>query len=133
MRVVIDTNVLVSGIINPHGFPGRVLDLIASQSVTLLCDDRILSEYHEVLVRPALAFNKTDVEALLDFIDFASEHISGRPIDVKLPDPNDLPFLEVAIAGAADALLTGNSKHFKPVRGRHAVSVVSPAEFIGLL
>jgi predicted nucleic acid-binding protein len=108
-----------------------VLDLIASQTVTLLCDDRILSEYREVLVRPAFAFNKADVEALLDFIDFASEHITGRPIDVKLPDPGDLPFLEVAIAGAADALVTGNSKHFKPVRGRHAVSVVSPAEFIG--
>jgi uncharacterized protein len=131
--VVFVANPDLSGIINPHGFPGRVLDLIASQAVTLLCDDRILSEYHEVLVRPLFAFNKTDVEALLDFIDFASEHITGKPIDVKLPDPSDLPCLEVAIAGAADDLVTGNSKHFKPVRGRHVVSVVSPAEFIGLL
>lgn len=133
MRVVVDTNVLVSGIINPHGLPGRVIDLVVSQAVTLLCDDRILSEYREVLLRPVFAFNRSDVEALLAWIDFTGERVTTGPVEVKLPDPTDLPFLEVAMAGLADALVTGNAKHFTPLRGRHGVSVVSPAQFIRLL
>ena len=133
MRVVVDTNVLVSGVINPHGSPGRILDSIASQTITVLFDDRILSEYPDVLLRPMFAFQPGDVNALLDFIEFSGEHVTAGPVDLALPDPTDLPFLEVAIAGSADALVTGNLKHFKPVRGRHAVFILSPAELLSLI
>ena len=132
MRVVVDTNVLVSGIMNPHGPPGRILDLILSQTLSVLHDDRILLEYREVLLRPWFAFQRGDVDTLLDFIEFSGEHISSRPVGVVLPDPTDLPFLEVAMAGAASAMVTGNLKHFKPVRGRHSVSVLSPAALLRL-
>jgi len=130
MRVVVDTNVLVSGLINPHGAPGRVLDAVLAGDIIMLHDDRILSEYWEVLTRPMFVFKLSDVESLLDFIDFAGEHISIKGIDVVLPDPSDLPFLEVAIAGQADALITGNLRHFKPTRGYHEVCVCTPAEFL---
>lgn len=130
MRVVIDTNVLVSGILNPHGPPGRIVDAVLSEAVIVLHDDRILAEYREVLLRPAFGFPRTVVDALLDFIDFAGEHLTALGVDLVLPDPSDLPFLEVAIAGLADALITGNIKHFKPRRGRHNVHVCTPAEFV---
>jgi putative PIN family toxin of toxin-antitoxin system len=133
MRVVVDTNVLVSGVINPHGTPGRVVDSIVSQAFAVLFDDRILSEYRDVLLRPMFAFQPADVIALLEFIGFSGEHITAGPTDLVLPDPTDLPFLEVAIAGSADTLVTGNLRHFKPVRGRHAVSILSPAEFLRLI
>ena len=133
MRVVIDTNVLVSGIINPHGSPGRVVDLIVSQAITVVFDDRILSEYRDVLLRPVFAFQPGDVNALLDFIGFSGEHVTAGPVDLILPDSTDLPFLEVAIAGSVDALVTGNLRHYKPVRGRPAVSILSPAEFLRLI
>jgi len=127
---VIDTNVLVSGILNPHGPPGRIVDAVLSEAVTVLHDDRILAEYREVLLRPVFGFPRADVDALLDFIDFAGEHLTAGGIDLVLPDPSDLPILEVAIAGLADALITGNVKHFKPRRGRHDVHVLTPAEFV---
>ncbi len=130
MRVVIDTNVLVSGIINPHGPPGRIVDAILSETITALYDDRILSEYREVLMRPIFGFDSTDVETILDFIEAAGEHITAGEVDVILPDSTDLPFLEVAMAGAADALISGNLKHFKPRRGQHNVDVSTPAEFL---
>jgi uncharacterized protein len=129
VRVVIDTNVLVSGIINPHGSPGRIVDFIVTQTLTVLHDDRILSEYHEVLLRPVFGFQRNDINALLDFIEFSGEHITAGPSEIVLPDPADLPFLEVAIAGSADALITGNLKHFNPAR-RHGISILSPAEFL---
>lgn len=133
MRVVIDTNVLVSAAINPHGSPGRVLDAVLAEALTVLHDDRILSEYREVLTRPFFGFASADIDALLDFIEFTGEHVSTRDIGAVLPDESDLPFLEVAAAGHADALITGNLKHFKPRRGKHDVHVCTPAEFLKLI
>lgn len=131
MRVVIDTNVLVSGIINPHGPPGRVVDSIVSLALTPLYDDRILSEYRDVLLRPVFGFRHNDISALPGFIEFSGEYITTGPVDVVLPDPDDLPFVEVAIAGLADALVTGNMKHFAPAR-RHGVSILTPAALLNL-
>lgn len=130
MRAVNDTNVLVSGIINPHGPPGRIVDAVLAEAITVLYDDRILSEYRDVLMRPTFGFKRADVETIVDFIEVAGEHISAKGVDLILPDPTDLPFLEVAMGGAADALVSGNLKHFKPRRGQHNVEVCTPAEFL---
>jgi uncharacterized protein len=133
MRVVVDTNVLVSGVLNPHGSPGRIVDSILSQTITVLYDDRILLEYRDVLLRPFFGFQVADVNALLDFIVFSGEQITAGPLNVILPDPTDMPFLEVAVAGSAAALVTGNLKHFKPIRGRHTISLLSPVELLRLI
>lgn len=130
MRVVIDTNVLVSGVINPHGPPGRILDAILTGTITVLHEDRIMSEYRVVLMRPAFGFQRADVDALVDFIGLAGEPTVAQHLTVVLPDATDLPFLEVAAGGRADALVTGNIKHFKPRRGRHSVDVCTPADFL---
>ena len=130
MRVVIDTNVLVSGVLNPHGPPGRIVNALLSEIITVLHDDRILSEYREVLLRPIFGFARSDVEVLLDFVESAGEHVSADPLSLVLPDPNDLPFLEVAASGGADGLIPGNGKHFKPRRGQHSVLVTTPADFL---
>lgn len=130
MRVVIDTNVLVSGIINPHWAPGRVLDAVLARAVHVLYDDRILDEYRQVLRRPLFGFAQSNIDSLLDFIEMSGEHVSTRNIGVVLPDPTDLPFLEVAVLGSADALVTGNLKHFKPTMGRYKMNVCSLHEFV---
>lgn len=133
MRVVIDTNVLVSGTINPHGAPGRVVTAALTEALTVLYDDRILSEYREVLSRPKFGLRRHDVDALVDFIAANGELITCTGLDVVLPDPDDLPFLEVADTGGATALVTGNPKHFKAVRGHHGVHVWSPTDVVGRL
>ena len=130
MRVVIDTNVLVSGIINPHGAPGRVLDAMLARALLVLHDDRILDEYRQVLRRPVFRFAQGSIDSLLDFIETCGEHVSTREIGVVLPDPTDLPFLEVALLGNAEALVTGNLKHFKPKLGRYKLNVWPPSEFV---
>ncbi len=130
MRVVIDTNVMVSGVLNPYGAPGRIVNALLSETITVLHDDRILAEYREVLLRPTFGFSRSDVEVLLDFVESAGEHVSAEPLSLVLPDANDLPFLEVATSGGADALISGNVKHFKPQRGRHSVLVTKPADFL---
>jgi uncharacterized protein len=130
MRIVIDTNVLVSGLLNPHGAPGRIVEALLVRTFALLYDDRVLSEYSDVLSRPAFGFRALDVEMVLDAIVNEGERISALPAPLLLADETDLPFLEVAISGRAGVLVTGNVKHFKPRRGRHDVNIVSPADFL---
>jgi putative PIN family toxin of toxin-antitoxin system len=130
VRIVLDTNVLVSGVLNPHGLPGRIVEAMLARMFVVLYDDRIMSEYRAVLLRPVFRFETAEIEAMLDHIERSGENIVGMPTALILPDATDLPFLEVAIAGHADALVTGNLKHFKPKRGLHGVTVLSPAELV---
>lgn len=61
------------------------------------------------------------------------EVVTPASLDLVLPDASDLPFLEVAAAGRADALVTGNARHFVPSRGTHQVPVLSPRAFLDVL
>jgi putative PIN family toxin of toxin-antitoxin system len=128
VRVVFDTNVLVAGILNPHGPPGRLVDLVFAGDLTLLADDRIISEYDEVLRRSRFGFRSEDVAAVMAFIRRTAEVAPVPPLALTLPDPDDLPFLEVAVAGEAGLLITGNHAHFSPMAGSHGVRVVSPRD-----
>lgn len=128
MKIVLDTNVLVSALIQPRGLPARILDLILSVQVKILLDHRIYAEYQDVLARPEFGFAAEPVNILLDFLLQSGERVYTTKTSVTLPDPADGKFLEVAIDGAADYLVTGNLKHFPP-RERHGVRVVSPRQW----
>lgn len=130
MRIVLDTNVLVSGLLTPHGPPGRLVDLLLAGEVTLIYDDRILSEYHEVLERPRFDFNPGEVEDVLELFATEGEAVTAPPLAVELPDLDDLPFVEVAAAGRADALVTGNLRHYPEVVLPAGVRVVAVADFV---
>jgi len=128
MRVVVDTNVLVSGLLSPYGSPGVVVALIAAGHLTICYDARILAKYADVLGRPAFSFSPAQVEALLAQIESLGELVASSPLPVRLPDPDDEPFLEVAVASFADCLLTGNGRHY-PKAARQDVAIVTPREF----
>jgi putative PIN family toxin of toxin-antitoxin system len=126
LRIVLDTNVLVSGILSPHGPPGRIVDLAVRGDLRVHFDDRILAEYREVLGRPKFDLNPDDVAQVLGQLERTGEAVSAPPLAVTLTDEDDVPFLEVAVAGGVDALVTGNGADFEPVRGSHEVRVISP-------
>jgi putative PIN family toxin of toxin-antitoxin system len=129
LRVVLDTNVFVSGLLNPDGNPGRVVDLFLAGEIVLLVDDRILAEYRAVLPRPKFGFDASDILDVLGQIEAESVRVLASPLGISLPDETDLPFLEVALAGEAQTLVTGNARHFKLPKGT-SLAVESPAEFV---
>ena len=131
MKIVLDTNVLVSALLSPYGPQARLLDLILLDKLTPLYDDRILHEYRQVLLRERFGFEPLAVEALLQYVDLVGMKVVASPLAEQkaAPDPEDLMFLEVALAGQADAVITGNVRHF-PAAIRHGIRVVEPAAFL---
>ena len=129
MRIVLDTNVLVSALLSPFGPPAEILRLVTTGTVRLCHDARILGEYRQVLLRPAFPFRPLQVESLLDQIDADGEPITAFALSDRLPDPDDEAFLEVVLAADARYLVTGNLRHFPP-ESRRGVRVVSPREFL---
>lgn len=128
MKVVLDTNVLVSGLLNPYGAPGLIVVQVAEGRIRLCYDARIISEYSEVLRRPRFGFAASNVESLLDQIQHEGYPTAAVPLPTPLPDRDDEPFLEVAVSGGAAYLVTGNTRHFPP-NLRQGVKVVTPQEF----
>jgi putative PIN family toxin of toxin-antitoxin system len=124
---VIDTNVLVSGLLNADGFPGRLLDAILLGELRMTFDDRIEREYREVLSRPKFGISAALREAVLDVLTIQDAVTAPVEQVRSLPDPDDLPFLEAALRATDHVLVTGNVKHYPP-RDRGRVLVLSPAE-----
>jgi len=98
MNIVLDTNVLVAGLLSPFGPCGQIVRMVSSGELPLCFDARILSEYEEVLGRPKFKFEKDKVIALLDHIRYRGLTTASSPLYLSLPDPDDEPFLKAAIA-----------------------------------
>lgn len=130
MRIVLDTNVVVSGLISVKGPPAEILRRLQYREVTVLYDARICAEYREVLKRPRFKLDALMVESFVSLFELNGERIEAQPVGYRLPDPADQPFLEVAMAGQAEAIVTGNLRHFPEACG---VRVLSPAAWVALL
>ena len=130
MKAVLDTNVLVSGLINASGPPGRIVDLMRAGSIVLMVDDRIMAEYRDVLRRDNLQqyFSSDDREAIIDYVEHEACRVIAEILVHDLPDAGDIPFLEIALAAEAP-LVTGNKKHF-PRNQCKGCRVLDPNDFL---
>ena len=132
MIIVLDTNVIVSGILKPYGNTASLLRLVADGTIQLAYDLRILAEYRDVLHRPKFNFAKEDVASFLDQIEMEGVLVSAKPSKYPLPDPNDEPFLEVALSAGVIAIVTGNKRHFQRKK-YEGVKILSPTEFLEIV
>ena len=132
MRVVLDTNVLVSGLLSAAGPPGWIVEAVLAGELEPAFDGAIRQEYEEVLRRPDFQFAPAHIDDILAALDqFAFVVAAAAPWPIPLPDRDDEPFLAVARA-CASVLVTGNLRHF-PLRARGGVTVLSPREFVDRL
>jgi len=131
MKVVLDTNVIVSGVLTVRGVCAQILDMLTEGVFGIYVDDRVLAEYDSVLRRPRLHLISVDVAEVMDWIRSVAEPVGAVPLPADLPDPEDIPFLEVAASTGA-LLVTGNTRHY-PKRLRGGATVLSPREFLELL
>jgi putative PIN family toxin of toxin-antitoxin system len=129
LKVVVDSNVLVSAFLKPTGKPAKILRLVLQGDLDIVVNEPILTEYEEVLSRPKFDLPADKVQSILAFIRARAIRAPALLESFRLPDTSDEPFLEAALAVKADALVTGNRRHF-PKRACKGQPVVSPAEFL---
>jgi uncharacterized protein len=128
IRVVIDTNVLVSALLTSGGLPEAVIDLAISGAVQWFASESVLAEYEEVLKRPRLAIDSVKVADAVARIRAIVSVVKPAVRVSAARDPDDNKFLECAEAAQADYLVTGNIRHFPEVWKE--TRTVAPREFI---
>jgi len=126
---VLDTNVIVSGLLNPAGAPGRLLLAVRDGHIRAGWTPSILSEYASALRRPKFKFPQPFVANFISSFAEAWEIKTTPRLRVTLPDRSDEIFLAAALGTNDRILVTGNIKHFPP-ESRMDVTVLAPAEAI---
>jgi putative PIN family toxin of toxin-antitoxin system len=130
LRLVIDTNVLVSAALKPEGLPRTTLVLAVTKPARFYVSRPILQEYGDVLARQELGIRKGIRQQLLQLIRNHCYTVTPvRRLEVTR-DPDDNMFLECADAAKADYLVTGNQKHFP--RFWKKTKIITAREFISL-
>ena len=131
IRVVLDTNVVVSAALIDEGLPAAIFDLAMNKLIALIVSPAILAEYETVLHYPRLKLDRARVAGFLNDIRANGELVVPKRKLAISRDESDNRFYECAEAGKADFLITGNAKHF-PVHHK-STRIVSPREFIELI
>ncbi len=91
-----------------------------------------MAEYTTVLFRPKLKLDPAEARLILAQLDSSAERITAPPAGLSLPDETDSKFVEVALAAAADCVVTGNTRHF-PAKACRGVRILTPQQFLALL
>jgi uncharacterized protein len=131
LKLVVDTNVVISALLKPESNPALIMSLILRGDCRLCVTEKIFSEYEEVSGRGK--FKRLGQASVREFLStLRSKALWVVPkvtIDDMAKDPEDNVFLECALDSKADFLITGNVNHF-PEEKFHRTSIVTPAEFV---
>ena len=129
MKIVLDTNVLVSGIFF-SGPPAEILRAWSQGKFKLVLSPEILDEYTRVSAELAEKFSGIDVQRILDLIVVHSEVCSPAPMPERVcEDPHDDMFIAAAIDSRTKIIVSGD-KHLLKVSGYQGVSVITPRQFL---
>jgi uncharacterized protein len=120
MNVVLDTNILVSGIARPHGAPGQIVTAWFEGAFELVVSEELLDEIRRVMSYPrirklmaSVGLSDKDLEDFVDILRFKAVTIDTTEVvlPVQPRDDKDIPVLEAFVASKADYLVTGDKKH----------------------
>ena len=129
MKVVLDTNVFVSGVFFT-GPPHKILEAWRDGKIHLLLSPEILEEYQRVMRELAVQFPEIKIEGLMGFVIVHSEIILPSLLPPVIQgDPSDDKFLECAVAGEATCIVTGD-KHLLRLLKFRGIPILKPREFV---
>ena len=130
MRVVLDTNVLVSGLFF-GGVPGKILSAWHAGRITVVLSAPILAEYREVGAELSARYGDLDFESFAALLVMNSEVVDSpeHMPEAICSDPADDKFLACAAASGARVIISGD-RHLLAVSGWHGIEVLRPRAFV---
>ena len=124
IKVVLDTNILVSALWTHIGNPSKIVDMFFTDKIYVYYNLKIMEEYQDVLTRPKLNFPSEKISWLLNRIKEKGILINAEKSTISMIDETDRKFYDTAKTAGA-ILITGNIKHYSGES-----FIVSPADFI---
>jgi uncharacterized protein len=128
LRLVLDTNVIVSAALKPDGSPRAVLTLALTKPAQLYVSQEIFAEYKQVLARPKFRIRRGLRIQFLQLIRNRARFVHLKKLLEIAKDPDDNKFLECADSARADYIVTGNPRHFP--RYWKNTKVITPADLL---
>lgn len=137
MRVVLDANVYVSSLLTQSGNAKQIMDVLEEGSFELIISEPILDEISRVLSYPHLIeMHKKSAQDIGNYVELLKQNsILVDPqerLNVSI-DESDNRYIECAVEGEADVLVTGDKKHLLPIKEYQGVQIISPAIFLALI
>lgn len=126
INVVLDTNILVSGLLSSQGNPAKVVNAFRNRQFNLFYNDEIMAEYKDVLFRVRLGLNPDDINDLFSSISAFGFLLTPQTSKLSMPDEDDRIFYDTALSAKA-YLITGNIRDYPD-----EPFIVTPAQFVDL-
>jgi len=128
VKLVLDTNIVISAFINPGGKPSQILKMVLNRKVELFYNSTILSEYESVMLRPKFSsvIDSNNIHRFIDIIRSVGISFNPSVSNTKLPDESDRIFYDTA-KESGSLLVSGNLKHFPK-----ELFIISPVDFLKL-
>ena len=137
MRVVLDANVYVSSLLTQRGNAKQIMDLFEVGEFDLIVSEPILAEIERVLGYSHIAKihrkSEDEIKAYVEHLQETAELVAPTITLDASPDETDNRYIECAVEGKADYLVTGDKKHLLPLKEYEGVQVLSPASFLAIL
>jgi uncharacterized protein len=129
MKIVLDTNVFISGIFF-HGPPAQILDAWKKSKIQIVLSKEIIDEYQRVAGVLSEKFPEIDISSIIDLIAIHAEIVDTEGIEVfECEDPDDNKFIECAIASKTKLIVSGD-KHLLKISGYREIVVHNPRNFV---
>lgn len=134
-RVVLDTNILVSGMTISTTPPSQIIDLWRNEAFVLVTSPQLLAEVNDVFTRPKiLEFTGLTLEETQEFLEeikLRSYVTKGEyQMEPLASNPADTFVLQAAVEGKATYIVTGDKKHLLPLKIYHDIPIVTPHDFM---
>ena len=136
-KIVLDTNVLVSALINPHGKPAQIINYVFENKIRLFTSPSIMEELERVLSYPKLmkrhGLNSEELkEFICDLLSIMSLIEEEKIIEVIMEDPSDNKYLSCAIDAKVDFIISGDI-HLLNLGEYEGIRIVTPAQFLEIM
>jgi hypothetical protein len=134
MRLILDTNILLSALLSPLGAPAKLLDAWERKTFTLVTSETLIAEFRDVASRPFFRarLRASAIELLAAGLQDFSFYCGNLPTVPVAPDPKDSYLLAMAQASQAEFLVTGD-KELLSLKKYKSTRIITPAAMIELL
>ena len=129
MKIVLDTNVLISGIFF-SGPPYQILKAWRQGKISFVVSEEILSEYQRVSLELARKYPVIDINKILQLVTIHSEIVDAGNCEISVcEDPDDNMFISCAITGGSGVIVSGD-RHLLKISGYQNIRVLKPKDFV---